>query len=144
MIEIPFPDDFHHHFRDGDVLKDVVSFVSHSFERTIVMPNLQPPIRNVEEALAYWDRILACVEPGHSLTPLMTLYLTDVTTTAEIIRAKESGVIFGIKYYPAGATTNSEFGVTSVDKIHDVLKVSMYLIKLSKHISFNCCVDVFV
>jgi dihydroorotase len=128
VIEIDFPDDFHHHFRDGAVLNDVVRFASHSFERAIVMPNLKPPVRTVEEALSYWDRILSCVQPGHTFTPLMTLYLTDNTTTAEINRAKESGVIFGVKYYPAGATTNSEFGVTSVDRVHDVLKVAILLI----------------
>lgn len=123
-IEIISPDDWHHHLRDGPVLKDVVAFASSSFQRVIVMPNIKPPVRTLEEALSYKERILSHLPSSpssSSFTPLMTLYLTDYTTPEEIFKAKESNIIVAAKLYPAGATTNSEMGVTSIAKIDHVL-----------------------
>jgi dihydroorotase len=122
VVDVTFPDDFHHHLRDGDVLGDVVSHAANSFARVVVMPNIKPPVRNLEEAIAYKDRILSHVPEGSSLQLLMTLYLTDSTTPEEIIRSKNSGIVFAAKLYPAGATTNSEFGVTDISKIALVLQ----------------------
>lgn len=87
------------------------------------MPNLKPPVRSVSEAKEYFDRIMACVDDGTSFQPLMTLYLTDATTRDDVIAAKNSGLIHAYKLYPAGATTNSEFGVTSLDRILVALQV---------------------
>jgi dihydroorotase len=84
------------------------------FARAIVMPNLKPPVRSVADAAAYRDRILAAIPAGKQFEPLMTLYLTDNTSPEEIIRAKESQFVKAVKYYPAGATTNSDFGVTDI------------------------------
>ena len=122
MIEIAYPDDFHHHLRDGDSLKDVVQLAARSFSRVVAMPNLKPPVRTLEDAIAYRDRIKSCIE-DNEFQPLMTLYLTDTTTPEDIIRAKSSGVVFAAKLYPAGVTTNSEFGVTQIDKVDSVLQV---------------------
>jgi dihydroorotase len=121
-LEIIVPDDFHHHFRDGDVLADVVGHAAKSFSRVLAMPNIKPPVRTLEEAQAYKQRILSHVSSGNSLELLMTLYLTDNTTPEDIIRSKESGIVFAAKLYPAGATTNSEFGVTDINKIGPVLQ----------------------
>lgn len=112
------PDDWHLHLRDGAVLEAVVPHTARQFRRAIVMPNLQPPVVNTEQALAYRDRILQAValSPGleGQFTPLMTLYLTDNTRPEEIRRARDSGVVHGVKLYPAGATTNSAAGVTDL------------------------------
>ncbi|HUH86504.1 MAG TPA: dihydroorotase [Pusillimonas sp.] len=112
------PDDWHLHLRDGAVLESVVADSARQFARAIIMPNLKPPVTTTEQALAYRDRIHAAlskagVEQG-AFTPLMTLYLTDNTTAKEIDRAVESGVVKGVKLYPAGATTNSDAGVTDL------------------------------
>jgi dihydroorotase len=115
------PDDWHLHLRDGAALKAVLPHTARQFARAVVMPNLKPPIRTVAEATAYRDRILAAVPPGIQFEPLMTLYLTDNTSPAEIIAAKASHFVKAVKYYPAGATTNSDLGVTDIGKCADVL-----------------------
>jgi len=121
-ITIKQPDDWHLHVRDGDVLADVVPDTAYRFARAIIMPNLNPPITTTEQALAYRQRIMAAVPAGIEFTPLMTLYLTDSTTADEIDKARLSGHIHAVKYYPAGATTNSESGVTSIDKTYNALE----------------------
>jgi len=112
------PDDWHLHLRDGAVLNDVVADSARQFARAIIMPNLKPPVTTTEMALAYRDRIYAALEQAGldraRFTPLMTLYLTDNTAADEIVKAGESGAIFGVKLYPAGATTNSDAGVTDL------------------------------
>ncbi len=115
------PDDWHLHLRDGAALDTVVPHSAERFARAIVMPNLQPPVTSVEQALAYRERILAAVPRGASFQPLMTLYLTDRTEPAEIRRARDSGLVHAAKLYPAGATTNSDSGVTDLAKIEEVL-----------------------
>jgi dihydroorotase len=115
------PDDWHLHLRDGAALRDVVGHTARQFRRAIVMPNLRPPVVNTEQALAYRARILDALPEGSEFEPLMTLYLTDTTSPAEIARARASGVVQGCKLYPAGATTNSESGVTDLARIRDVL-----------------------
>ena len=111
-ITLVRPDDWHLHLRDGSALSDTVAQTARYMGRAIVMPNLSPPAISTSDALAYRERILAHVPDGSSFDPLMTLYLTDNTAPEEIIRAKESGRVFGIKLYPAGATTNSDQGVS--------------------------------
>ncbi|MEO5572990.1 MAG: dihydroorotase, partial [Gammaproteobacteria bacterium] len=101
------PDDWHLHLRDGAALRAVVAHSAAQFARAIVMPNLKPPITTTELALAYRSRILAALPEGTKFNPLMTLYLTDNTLPAEIVRAKTSSHVLAAKYYPAGATTNS-------------------------------------
>jgi dihydroorotase len=108
------PDDWHLHLRDGPALAAVVGATARVFGRAIVMPNLAPPVTTVAAALAYRDRILASVAPQARFVPLMTRYLTDNTPPSEIAAAKASGAIAAIKVYPAGATTNSDAGVTSL------------------------------
>uniref|UniRef100_A0A7S2S5F1 Dihydroorotase, mitochondrial n=1 Tax=Mucochytrium quahogii TaxID=96639 RepID=A0A7S2S5F1_9STRA len=115
-------DDMHHHFRDGERLQAVVPLVSRQFGRAIAMPNLKPPVVNTEQALAYREEILSAVPEGVEFTPLMTLYLTDNTTPEEIQKAKDSGKVFACKYYPAGATTNSDHGVTDMKKVKTTLQ----------------------
>jgi dihydroorotase len=110
------PDDWHLHVRDGAALRAVVPHSARQFARAIVMPNLRPPIVNVEQALAYRERVRAAVPAGVDFTPLMTLYLTDATPPAEMRRARAAGVV-AIKLYPAGATTNSDAGVTDLKKV---------------------------
>ena len=120
-ITLTRPDDWHLHLRDGAQLRDVVAFTARQFQRAIVMPNLKPPVVTTADALAYRGRILEALPPGLAFEPLMTLYLTDNTEPAEIARAKASGVVHGCKLYPAGATTNSESGVTDLARIEGVL-----------------------
>ncbi|MEL6470368.1 MAG: dihydroorotase [Cyanobacteria bacterium J06623_4] len=110
------PDDWHLHLRDGAALKAVLPHTVRQFARAIVMPNLKPPVRSVADAAAYRDRILAALPSGQQFEPLMTLYLTDNTSPGDILAAKEAGFVKAVKYYPAGATTNSEFGVTDIRK----------------------------
>ena len=117
------PDDWHLHVRDGDVLAAVIPHTARQFARAIIMPNLQPPVTTTGQALAYRQRILDVVPAGTDFTPLMTLYLTDNTSADEITRAKTSGVIVAIKYYPAGATTNSDAGVTDISNTWATLEV---------------------
>lgn len=110
------PDDWHLHLRDGDAMASVVGYTAKQFGRAIIMPNLNPPVTTTADALAYRDRILAALPEGNSFQPLMTLYLTDNTSAEEIRQAKNSGKIFGVKLYPAGATTNADSGVTDWHK----------------------------
>ncbi|MDN3578742.1 dihydroorotase [Chitinimonas viridis] len=117
QITLIRPDDWHLHLRDGDALKAVLPDTARRFGRAIVMPNLKPPVRTVAEAAAYRERILAAVPAGMAFEPLMTLYLTDVTPPEEIERVKASGFVKALKLYPAGATTNSDAGVTDVNKV---------------------------
>lgn len=127
MIEVREPDDFHHHLRDGESLSDVVKFAARSFRSVIVMPNLKPPVRTVQDAISYRNRILQHSTEFPDFNPLMTLYLTDNTSPEDIQQAKSTGLIHAVKYYPAGATTNSEFGVTSLAKVERVLQVRLLL-----------------
>ena len=120
-ITLTKPDDWHLHLRDDDALATTVPAATRGFNRGIVMPNLLPPVTSVERAQAYRERILAARPEGSTWEPLMVLYLTDNTTVAEIMKAKESGIIYGCKYYPAGATTNSDSGVTAMKNIEKTL-----------------------
>lgn len=113
-LTITKPDDWHLHLRDGAELASVVGYTARAFGRAIVMPNLRPPVTTVALAARYRDRIRAALPAASGFEPLMTLYLTDTTDPAEIDRAAESGFVAGIKCYPAGATTNSDAGVTSL------------------------------
>ncbi len=115
------PDDWHLHLRDGAALAAVVGHTAARFARAIVMPNLKPPVTTTELARAYRERILAALPAAARFEPLMTLYLTDNTAPAEIARARASGFVHAVKYYPAGATTNSDSGVTDIAKVHGVL-----------------------
>ena len=108
------PDDWHVHLRDGDMLARALADTAQRFARAIVMPNLAPPVTTTADALAYRQRIIAAVPAGLHFEPLMTLYLTDNTPPPEITAAKASGLIHGVKWYPAGATTNSQYGVTDI------------------------------
>ena len=125
------PDDWHLHVRDGAALQTVVPHTAAQFGRAIIMPNLKPPVTTAELALAYKSRIMAAVPQGVAFEPLMTLYLTDNLPPAEIVKAKAAGVI-ACKLYPAGATTNSDAGVTDLKKIYPTLeamqKVGMLLL----------------
>ena len=115
-IELVRPDDWHVHLRDGDVLAAVLPATARQFARAIVMPNLRPPVTTTAQALAYRQRILAALPAGLSFEPLMTLYLTDNTSAEEVARARDSGIVHGVKLYPAGATTNSDAGVTDIGR----------------------------
>ncbi|HMW41427.1 dihydroorotase [Plasticicumulans sp.] len=115
------PDDWHLHVRDGAALATVVPHTARQFARAIIMPNLKPPVTTTGQALAYRERILAAVPAGLDFEPLMTLYLTDRLDPAEIARARASGCIVACKLYPAGATTNSDAGVTDIRLIYPVL-----------------------
>lgn len=115
------PDDWHLHVRDGAAMHAVVPHTAAQFARAIIMPNLKPPVTTTEQALAYKARILAAVPAGVPFEPLMTLYLTDNLAPEEIARAKAAGIV-ACKLYPAGATTNSDFGVTDLRKIYPVLE----------------------
>ena len=116
------PDDWHVHLRDGAMLARVAPDTSRQFARAIVMPNLTPPVTTTAQAVEYRDRIRQSLPAGDRFQPLMTLYLTDATTAEEIARAKASGVVHAVKYYPAGATTNSAAGVTSLERCTDALE----------------------
>ncbi|MDJ0708041.1 MAG: dihydroorotase [Leptolyngbyaceae cyanobacterium MO_188.B28] len=116
------PDDWHLHVRDGALLKTVLPHTVRQFARAIIMPNLKPPVRTVADAAAYRDRIIAAIPAGKRFEPLMTLYLTDNTDPKEIIAAKASQFVKAVKYYPAGATTNSDFGVTDIRKCDRVFE----------------------
>ncbi len=115
------PDDWHLHLRDGAVLPALLAHTARQFARAIVMPNLKPPVTTVAQAAAYRERILAALPQGAQFEPLMTLYLTDNTSASEIAAAKASGFVHAVKYYPAGATTNSEAGVTSLERAFPAL-----------------------
>lgn len=119
------PDDWHVHLRDGPALADTVAATARQFARAIVMPNLKPPVTTVAQATEYRERILTALahaEPGLVFEPLMTLYLTDQTPADEIRRARDSGFVHALKLYPAGATTNSDSGVTALHRVMPVLE----------------------
>ncbi len=121
QLTITQPDDWHLHLRDGDTLKNVAPFTAKQFARAIIMPNLNPPITTVVRAVEYLDDILAAVD-GTDFEPLMTLYLTDNTPPEEIIAARKSCFIKGLKFYPAGATTNSDAGVSNIENCNAALE----------------------
>ncbi|MDR7150166.1 dihydroorotase [Hydrogenophaga palleronii] len=120
-LTITRPDDWHLHVRDGDALRTVVPHTAAQFGRAIIMPNLKPPVTTAAQATAYAERIRAAVPVGMAFEPLMTLYLTDNLPPDEIARAKEAGVV-AVKLYPAGATTNSDAGVTDIRKTYKTLE----------------------
>ena len=121
-LTITKPDDWHLHLRDGAALRAVLPDTAKRFARAVVMPNLKPPVVSLELALAYRERIRAALPAGARFEPLMTLYLTDNTAPEEIIRARASRAVHAVKYYPAGATTNSDSGVTDIRKCFAVLE----------------------
>ena len=121
-LTITRPDDWHLHLRDGAVLADVLRDTCRQMGRAVVMPNLKSPVTRVEDALAYRERILAARPAGSDFDPLMTLYLTDRTRPEDIIEARAAGFVQGVKLYPAGATTNSDAGVTVIDRVMPVLE----------------------
>jgi len=121
-ITLTQPDDWHLHLRDAGSLASVVAHTAERFARAIIMPNLKPPVTTTAHALAYRGRILAAVGAGSAFEPLMTLYLTDRLPPDEIDRARDSGLVHAVKLYPAGATTNSEDGVTELAAVYPVLE----------------------
>jgi dihydroorotase len=121
QITITRPDDWHLHVRDGAALRAVLPDTARQFARAIIMPNLNPPVTTTSMAVAYRRRILAALPAGADFEPLMTLYLTDLTPSDEIARAKAAGVV-AVKLYPAGATTNSDAGVTDIRKTYKTLE----------------------
>jgi dihydroorotase len=120
-ITIKRPDDWHLHLREGAALQAVLPDTAKRFGRAIVMPNLRPPVTTTALASAYRDRILNALPAGMKFEPLMTLYLTDNTPPDEIAKAKASGFVHGVKMYPSGATTNSDSGVTSLEKSYKTI-----------------------
>lgn len=121
-LKLTRPDDWHLHLRDESLMHSVLPDTARQFARAIIMPNLRPPITTTEQAQAYRTRILAALPVGSHFEPLMTLYLTDNTTAKEIRTAKQSGIVHAVKYYPAGATTNSDSGVTDIRKTYPALE----------------------
>ncbi len=121
-LTLPRPDDWHLHLRDGATMAAVLPHTAQRFARAIIMPNLNPPVTTTAQALAYRERILAALPAGQRFTPLMTLYLTEHTVPEEIVKARESGYIAGMKLYPAGATTHSDAGVRDIVQIMPVLE----------------------
>jgi dihydroorotase len=120
-LTIRRPDDWHLHFRDGAVMRDVVPFTARQFGRAVVMPNLTPPVTSAALAAAYRDRIMAAVPAGLHFTPLMTCYLTDSTDPDDLARGAAEGVFTAAKLYPANATTNSAAGVSNIENLYPVL-----------------------
>jgi dihydroorotase len=126
-LHLTRPDDWHLHLRDEALMQSVLTDTARQFARAIVMPNLKPPVTTTEQALAYRERILIALPTGMSFEPLMTLYLTDNTDEDEIKKAKQSGLIHAVKLYPAGATTNSDAGVTDIRKAYGALETMQKL-----------------
>ena len=121
-LKLTRPDDWHLHLRDEALMQSVLPDTARQFARAIIMPNLRPPVTTTAQAAAYRERIVAAIPEDMSFEPLMTLYLTDNTSAEEIRRAKQSGFVHGVKYYPAGATTNSDAGVTNMRKAYPALE----------------------
>jgi dihydroorotase len=121
-IKLTRPDDWHLHLRDDALMKSVLPDTARQFARAIVMPNLRPPVTTTEQAMQYRERILAALPTGVTFEPLMTLYLTDNTSAEEIRKAKQSGIVHAVKLYPAGATTNSDAGVTDLRNTYAALE----------------------
>ena len=122
-VEIIKPDDWHVHFRDNAILKAVVPETTRHFARSIVMPNLIPPILNAKQAIDYKQRIEKVIPSKDSFEPLMTIYLTEETNKNELKQAYKDGAVFAVKLYPAGATTNSDSGVKDIKKVMPVLEI---------------------
>jgi len=122
QLTITRPDDWHLHLRDDALMASVLPDTARQFARAIVMPNLRPPVTTTEQAVAYRERIMKALLAGMKFQPLMTLYLTDNTTAEEIRKAKASGIVHAVKLYPAGATTNSDAGVTDIRKCYPALE----------------------
>lgn len=121
-LTIPRPDDWHLHLRDGAMLEGVIAHTAAHFARAIIMPNLVPPVITGADAAAYRDRIMAAVPAPMTFEPLMTLYLTEETSADDVARAHASGLVKAVKLYPAGATTNSQSGVSNFDNVQGVLE----------------------
>jgi len=121
-ITLTAPDDWHLHLRDGRAMADVVAASARRFCRAIVMPNLRPPVTTTRSARDYRERIFAALPAGADFEPLMTLYLTDNTDPGQVRRARDSGIVQAVKLYPAGATTNSDSGVTDLSRVDRVLE----------------------
>ncbi len=124
VLQLTTPDDWHLHFRDGDMLQETVPATARCFRRAVVMPNLVPPVTTGALASAYRERILAARPAGSNFEPVMTIYLTDTTTAQDIADAKAAGVL-AAKLYPAGAPTNSHSGVSSLSKLYPVLEAML-------------------
>jgi dihydroorotase len=122
QLTLTRPDDWHLHLRDDALMASVLPDTARQFARAIVMPNLRPPVTTTAQAIAYRERILKALPVGMKFEPLMTLYLTDITSADEIKKAKASGVVHAVKLYPAGATTNSDAGVTDLRKTYAALE----------------------
>ena len=122
-LTITQPDDWHLHLRQGTAMRDVLGFTAKQMGRAVVMPNLTPPITTATQAQVYYEDILSALPQGCDFQPLMTLYLTDNTTANDIKQAKQNPNIIGVKLYPAGATTNSDKGVSAIKNIYSVLEV---------------------
>jgi dihydroorotase len=145
QLTLKRPDDWHLHLRDGAAMASVLADTARCFGRAIVMPNLKPAVRTTQQALHYRERILAALPDGAAFEPLMTLYLTDDTPAEEIARAKLSGRVFGVKLYPAGATTHSDEGVTRLSRcFHALEKMEQMGLPLLVHgESTDPAIDVF-
>jgi len=127
QLTLTRPDDWHLHLRDGAPMASVVPHTARQFRRAIIMPNLKPPVTDTAAAQAYRQRIVAALPTDSDFEPLMTLYLTDETAPAEIVRARDSGVVHAVKLYPAGATTHSDAGVTDIEKTWPALEAMQEL-----------------
>ena len=121
-ITLTRPDDWHLHLRQGEAMSSVVGMTARQMGRAIVMPNLSPPVKTAEQALTYRREIVDALSKGSRFKPLMTLYLTDNTTKEDINDASKAKHVYAVKLYPAGATTNSDSGVTSLEKAHSALE----------------------
>ena len=122
QLTLTKPDDWHLHLRGGAEMSSVVGMTAKQMGRAIIMPNLSPPVRTSEQALAYREEIMNALPNGSKFSPLMTLYLTDSTTQVDIINASKEDHIYAVKYYPSGATTNSNSGVTRISNVYPALE----------------------
>ena len=120
QLTLTQPDDWHLHVRTGDMLKTVINHTARQFARAIIMPNLQPPVTNVAQALNYQQEIQLATSKHYNFTPLMVLYLTNSTTLEDVKQAAESSAVHAFKLYPAGATTNSDQGVTDLSAMFPI------------------------
>ncbi|MCL1946482.1 MAG: dihydroorotase, partial [Chitinivibrionia bacterium] len=121
-ITIRRPDDFHLHLRDGKIMKFVLLHTANVFARAVVMPNLKPPVVSLKDVLEYKERIVESIPQNRDFEPLMTIYLTENHTPADIEEFAKSGVVKALKLYPSNATTNSQYGISGFDKIIPVLE----------------------
>ena len=126
-ISLIRPDDWHLHLRDGDALRDVVGHTARQFGRAVIMPNLRPPVTRVKDALLYRERILSHLPANSGFNPLMTLYMTDQMSAEDIREVADNPHMLGVKLYPAGATTNSDAGVTALEGRYALFEVMQEL-----------------